>query len=35
MDLSDNAEGNCEWYKSWGVDNRGIRSVTEAGVARS
>lgn len=35
MDLSDNAEGNCEWYKSWRVNGREIRSVTEAEVVRS
>lgn len=34
MDRSDNGEGNCEWYKSGGVDGREIRSVTEAGVVR-
>ena len=34
MRLSDNAEGNCEWYESWGVDDREIGSVTEADVVR-
>lgn len=32
MESSDNAEGSCKEYESWGVDDREIRSVTEAGV---